>query len=305
MLVAGIDIGTNSMRILMTDFLYEKEKDKVYFNNRTKKVNSTRIGKNIHITKEIDEETYQRNMDAFEEFVEEARSNKAEKIYAIGTSALRDAQNGEQFITQAERKTGIKIEIITGTFEAELAFYGVSSGLEDRGRLLIIDIGGGSTEFVIGSKIEGILFRKSIDLGAVRLTEMFGDDIQAMKKYIIAELDIVEDLIERFSIKKVVGIGGTITTISAINQAVQTYDSDRIHNSILKKANVDYIFRSLIALNADEKKMVVGLPASRADIIVAGVNILTSTMGFMGFSELIVSDYDNLEGMIYYYMKDE
>ena len=245
MLVAGIDIGTNSMRILMTDFSYEAKENQAHFNNRIKKINTTRIGKNINKTKEIDSETYRINMDSFEGFVEEARINKAERIYAIGTSALRDATNGEEFVTQAEQKTGVRIEIITGSFEAELAFYGVSGGLADRGRLLIIDIGGGSTEFVIGSKIEGILFKKSIDIGAVRLTEMFGDDMAAMKKYILSELDIVRDLIERFSIKKIVGIGGTITTISAINQAVRVYDSDRIHNSMIRKIDVNCIFDSL------------------------------------------------------------
>lgn len=303
MKIAGIDIGTNSMRILMTDYSWVN--GQVELKNRIKSVKTTRIGKNINFTKAIDPVTYNNNMESFEDFVNVANENKAEKIFAIGTSALRDAVNGQEFISQAEQNTGIKINVISGSFEAELAFYGVSVGLVERGRLLIIDIGGGSTEFVVGSKIEGILFKKSINLGAVRLTEMFGDDTESMKEHILKELDIVRDIVQRFSVKKIVGIGGTITTISAINQAMRVYDTEKIHNSIIKRIDAYYIFNSLRVLNIEDKKRVIGLQPSRADIIVAGINILLCSMNLLNIEELIVSDYDNLEGMIYYYMREE
>lgn len=304
MLIAGIDIGTNSMRMLTADYSTNKE-NKSIFKNRVKKTETTRIGKNINTTKIIDEETFKLNLQTFQSFVNEAKDGKAERIYAIGTSALRDAINGPEFVSQAEKNTGVTINIISGAFEAELAFYGVSEGIEETGRLLIIDIGGGSSEFVVGSKLEGILFKKSLNIGAVRLTDRFGEDFLSMEDYIMSKLELIKDLIERYNIKKVVGIGGTITTLSSINQAMKIYDSEKIHNSLLSRNDIQYILDSLKALTLEERKKVVGLQPSRADIIVAGASILLSGMDLLGIHKVIVSEFDNLEGMIYYYLKED
>ena len=304
MLIAGIDIGTNSMRMLTADYSTNKE-NKSIFKNRVKKTETTRIGKNINTTKIIDEETFKLNLQTFQSFVNEAKDGKAERIYAIGTSALRDAINGPEFVSQAEKNTGVTINIISGAFEAELAFYGVSEGIEETGRLLIIDIGGGSSEFVVGSKLEGILFKKSLNIGAVRLTDRFGEDFLSMEDYIMSKLEMIKDLIERYNIKKVVGIGGTITTLSSINQAMKIYDSEKIHNSLLSRNDIQYILDSLKALTPEERKKVVGLQPSRADIIVAGASILLSGMDLLGIYKVIVSEFDNLEGMIYYYLKED
>ena len=304
MLIAGIDIGTNSMRMLTADYSTNKE-NKSIFKNRVKKTETTRIGKNINTTKIIDEETFKLNLQTFQSFVNEAKDGKAERIYAIGTSALRDAINGPEFVSQAEKNTGVTINIISGAFEAELAFYGVSEGIEETGRLLIIDIGGGSSEFVVGSKMEGILFKKSLNIGAVRLTDRFGEDFLSMEDYIMSKLEMIKDLIERYNIKKVVGIGGTITTLSSINQAMKIYDSEKIHNSLLSRNDIQYILDSLKALTPEERKKVVGLQPSRADIIVAGASILLSGMDLLGIHKVIVSEFDNLEGMIYYYLKED
>ena len=304
MIIAGIDIGTNSMRMLTADYSTNKE-NKSIFKNRVKKTETTRIGKNINTTKIIDEETFKLNLQTFQSFVNEAKDGKAERIYAIGTSALRDAINGPEFVSQAEKNTGVTINIISGAFEAELAFYGVSEGIEETGRLLIIDIGGGPSEFVVGSKLEGILFKKSLNIGAVRLTDRFGEDFLSMEDYIMSKLEMIKDLIERYNIKKVVGIGGTITTLSSINQAMKIYDSEKIHNSLLSRNDIQYILDSLKALTPEERKKVVGLQPSRADIIVAGASILLSGMDLLGIHKVIVSEFDNLEGMIYYYLKED
>lgn len=304
MKVAGIDIGTNSMRLLMTDF-FSEGKDQSEFKNRKKEVKITRMGKGVDADRMIEPETFRYNIDSFEEFVEKARDRKAERIFAIGTSALRDAKNGEEFVAEAERSTGIKINIISGNLEAELGFYGVSQGVKENGRILILDIGGGSTEFVIGSQIEGIVFKKSIDIGAVRLTDNFGEDLYSMTNFILSEVNDLRDLIERYTVKQIVGIGGTISTVSAINLCLARYDSDRVHNSKISLSEVECILRSLSILSLEERKKVVGLQPERADIIVAGVNILLGIMNKLHIKNLTVSEYDNLEGLIYYYLRNE
>lgn len=303
MFVAGIDIGTNSMRLLLAD--YREQNGIVFFQGREKRVNTTRIGRNINQSKYIDPETYQINLESFGTFVDEARHFQAERIFAIGTSALRDAQNGDSFIQEAHRQTGVRIDIISGNLEAELAFLGVSTGLTEQGRLLIVDIGGGSTEFVVGSKVEGILYKRSFDIGAVRMTERFGTDYESMMEFISSEFNQIYDLIQRYNVKKVVGIGGTITSISSIHQAVKVYSSEAIHNSIIEKTDAACIYHHLKSLSLEERKKVVGLQSARADIIVAGAAILCGAMEKLQFREMIVSDYDNLEGMIYYYMKED
>ncbi|MDO5095874.1 MAG: Ppx/GppA phosphatase family protein [Peptostreptococcaceae bacterium] len=302
MKVAGIDIGTNSMRLLLTD--YFKHEQNAEFQNREKEVKITRMGKGVNANRMIEPETFSRNIDSFEEFVQKARNKNVEQIFAIGTSALRDAKNGEDFVAAAEKTTGVKINIISGNLEAELGFYGVSQGVKENGRILIIDIGGGSTEFVVGSQIEGIVFKKSIDIGAVRMTDKFGEDTVNMSHFIDKEIQIINDLIERYAIKLIVGIGGTISTVSAINLCLARYDSDKVHNSLISKQEVECILKSLAMLSLEERRKVVGLQPERADIIVAGVNILLGIMKELGIVSITVSEYDNLEGLIYYYLKD-
>lgn len=304
MKVAGIDIGTNSMRLLLTDYLLGSNV-KQSFENREKEVTITRMGKGVDSNRMIEPKTFEYNLVTFEKYVSKARESDAEKIFAIGTSALRDAQNGQKFVEEAEKSTGIRIDIISGSLEAELGFYGVSQGVKENGRILIIDIGGGSTEFVVGSQIEGIVFRKSFDIGAVRLTELFKENIEDMKNCILLTIENLHDIIERYSVKKVVGIGGTITTVSAINSCLSLYDSDRVHNSEVSLSDAYAILKSLHALNLDERKKVIGLQPERADIIVAGVNILYSIMELMHINSITVSEYDNLEGLIYYYLRNE
>lgn len=298
MKIASIDIGTNSMRLLIAD--YNKT-----ISNRKKIVNTTRMGQGINESGIISNDAIKRNLDSFISFVNTAKNDKAEQIYAIGTSALRDSKNKEQFIELAKLNTGIEIEIINGNTEAELGFYGVALGIDETERLLIIDIGGGSTEFVVGSKNEGVIYKESIDIGAVRLTEQFNaseknSNLEEMTNFIYSKINHLQKAAKTYNIKKVVGIGGTITTASSINQHMKIYDTDKIHNSLLRVENIEYILRSLNSISLDERKKVIGLEASRADIIVSGLNILLCILKCMDIPTITVSEFDNLEGLIFY-----
>ncbi len=300
MKIASIDIGTNSMRLLIADY------DKSIL-NRKKYINTTRIGQGVNESGEISEDAIERNINSFVEFVNTAKSEKAEFIYAMGTSALRDSKNKAEFIDKAKAQTGVDIEIINGNTEAELGFYGATLGLKDKHRVLIIDIGGGSTEFVIGSKDEGVIFRESIDIGAVRLTESFqitdtdkDKNLNKMTKHINKKIAHLNDILKIHNIKSVIGIGGTITTTSSINQNMQVYDTNKIHNSSLTRTDVKYILESLKVMNLDERKKVIGLEPSRADIILAGLNIFYNVLQSLKIDKVTVSEYDNLEGLIFY-----
>ena len=162
---ATIDIGTNSMRLLLSE--YEDNKFKL----RKKIINTTRMGQGIDSNGFIIEEVLNRNLAALKNFKEEAEKFGADKIRCIGTAALRNASNKKEFVDKA-RKLGVEVEIIQGKEEARLGYIGVIGGIEIEGLALILDIGGGSTEFILGDNKE-IYYRKSVDIGALRLTERF------------------------------------------------------------------------------------------------------------------------------------
>lgn len=300
MKIASIDIGTNSMRLLIADY-----DEKIA--NRKKYVTTTRMGQGVNKNGVISSNAIKRNLDSFVNFVKTANEEQAEQIYAIGTSALRDSKNRKEFIDIVKLHTGIEIEVINGIVEAELGFYGVALGIEDKHRILIIDIGGGSTEFVVGSKDEGVIYKESIDIGAVRLTEQFqisdentSENLEKMTKHIHEKIGHLSDLVDEYSIKKIIGIGGTLSTASSINQSMKIYDTNKIHNSVLEFDDVKYMLEGLKNITTDERKKIVGLEPSRADIILAGFNILLNVMDTLKILRITVSEYDNLEGLIFY-----
>lgn len=300
MKVASIDIGTNSMRLLLAEY------NKTIL-NRKKYIDTTRLGKGVDSNGYINDESMERNIESFTKFVNQAKDSDAEKIFAIGTSALRDSKNKEVFLSKAREKTGIEIEIIDGNLEADLGFFGVSMGVNTKGRILIVDIGGGSTEIVIGSKAEGILFRQSLDIGAVRLTEKFDvddnnieDKLEKMGEYIVKVLEPLKNIVMLHEVNTIIGIGGTITSAASIKQEMKCYDTNLVHNSKLTVLDVECMLKLLSSINLYDRKKVPGLQPGRADIILSGLNILIKVLKIFEGKEIVVSEYDNLEGLIYF-----
>lgn len=309
---AAIDIGTNSMRLLLASV----EQGNIV--ERRKEVNTTRIGGSVDKNKQISEEGIERNIEALGQFVEEGKAYGAEKILAIATSAVRDAANGQDFVKRAYEKTGVSIEVISGEEEAELGYQGVAMGLGSTAsnrqleeRILVIDIGGGSTELILG---QGKKLQKTISLnvGAVRMTErhITTDPIE-QEQYTQMEADIysiVKDTLEEIKVQlkaeksvvpvKLMGIGGTITTLAAIHQELDPYDSDKVHNYKLTSEDVAALKQKLSMLKVEEIRNLKGIHPKRADIILAGATILTIIMGSLNSTEITVSEYDNLEGLI-------
>lgn len=302
MRIGAIDIGTNSMRLLIADY------EDGNLLNREKFVNTTRIGEGVDKKGYISQESIQRNIDGLIDFNRMCKDRKCEKVYCIGTSALRDSKNGDDFIQLAKNKADIDVEIISGKEESTLGFIGVAEGLTDRLKeeesILVLDIGGGSTEFILGN-LKGIKFNKSENIGAVRMTEKFlkadpisEEEFKSMIRFIEEQINDTIEFLKNKKIDKVVGIGGTITSISAINQELETYSMEKIHNSSVDIEEVEKILQNLKKMTLNDKKNLKGLQPKRADIITSGVKILQIIMKKIEIKNIIVSEYDNLEGLI-------
>ena len=298
MKIGTIDIGTNSMRLLIAEY----KEGKIV--NRKKYVNTTRIGQGVDSNGYITNEAIERNINALVEFSNICKEENCKEVYCMGTSALRDSKNKELFIKLAKDKANINVDIISGEKESNLGFMGVLQGVENLEDILVIDIGGGSTEFIIGNK-NGIRFAKSENVGALRMTEKFlkqdpinENEFKNMSDFIYEEIKDTLKYIEKDGVQKIVGIGGTITSLSAINQEMESYSMDKIHNSKITLSEIELILQNLKKMTLNDKKTLKGLQPKRADIITAGVEILYTIMKNIEIDEIIVSEYDNLEGLM-------
>ena len=300
MKIGTIDIGTNSMRLLIAD--YENK----IIKNRKKYINTTRIGQGVDQEGYITEEALERNLKALKEFADKCVEENCEKVYCMGTSALRDSKNGQEFVDRAKELTNIDVKIICGEEESNLGFLGVLEGAGgDKSKdILVLDIGGGSTEFIVGNE-DGIKFCKSENVGALRMTEKFittdpisDEEFNNMSMFIEDTISSTIDKIKDINISKLVRIGGAITSLSAMNQQLEVYSMEKVHNSVVSKKDLEKILQNLKKMTLSDKKTIKGLQPKRADIITAGVKILHIIMEKLEIEEIMISEYDNLEGLI-------
>ena len=299
MKIGAIDIGTNSMRLLTTDLVDGKLID------RKKYVNTTRIGQGVDENGFITREAMDRNINALKEYHDICVEYGCEKIYCMGTSALRDSKNRSEFIKRAYDEASIDVNVVDGEVEAKLGFSGVARGIDIEGDILVIDIGGGSTEFIFGNK-DGIKKNVSINIGALRLTEKFLLNgyteiaFSEMREFINNQISDIILYLKENEIGCVCGIGGTITSLSAVNQNLEVYSMEKVHGSKITKEEIYKMLDRFIKCSDDERKHINGLQPKRADIIAAGTEILICIMDNLSKDEVVVSEYDNLEGMAYY-----
>lgn len=300
--IAAIDIGTNSMRLLLCHF------DGKIIKNKEKHLIVTRMGQNLADKGTIVPEAIERNLNALETFNKKALDFGAEKVFAIATSAVRDAKNRNEFLEAAKARTGIKIMVISGDTEAELGITGVLSEFDKSwGDVLVIDIGGGSTELVYGS-MTGIKYAKSINAGTVRMTEGFftghpikQNEIQNLKNRL---QDLFEEpirMLKAMNIKKAVAIGGTATTIAAIYHSLGIYDAEKVHNTEVDLDYLNEIFEKLKNMTVEQRYDVKGLQKERADVVPAGIYIMMHLLQSLGIQSFVASENDNLEGAVIKY----
>ncbi len=300
--IAAIDIGTNSFHLIIA-YIDESNKIKILESDREViRLNSVEKSSNIIPQNKIDSA-----IKILTEFKRIAEIYNAE-IKAVATSAVREAENKFDFIKQVYNSTGIDIKIIDGKKEAELIYKGVQRAIElgDK-RVLCIDIGGGSTEFIIGK--EGVVeFAESVKLGAVRLTKMFfpnylinEERIKNCEKYINQVLSEVVEKIKKYKIDLAVGSSGTITSVALIKNALLniTVNKNALNRYVFSAHDLENIkIKILNAKTIEERKQIKGMEEKRADVIPAGIILLFSIFKKLELKNLTISGYALREGII-------
>ncbi len=296
--LASIDLGTNTVRLLIGTVEPGGSIHPVLIKRWI-----TRLGGGFTVERGISEEARARTVVALRDFATELRRHNVSYVQAVATSAVRDAVNGRQFCAEIFRETGIHLEIIDGVKEGMLTLRGVVAGLDERPqRLMVFDIGGGSTEFTIVH--DGTpCFTLSLPLGVVRLTE--GKSTQdAMEEKISRELTLLRDRLKDQSLlhfldgTTLVGTAGTATTLAAMCMKMTDYDYRRVNNYTVSLDEIRHMLAVLLPMTPEERLSVPGLEKGREDLIIAGILITVKTMELFGFTRLKVSDFGLLEGVL-------
>ena len=301
-LQAMIDIGSNSIRMLIGEVQIEKNGIKKVINSCFSETIITSLGKGVNQNKKLSDESIKNSILAIKKFDKIAKSYGVTKIMANATSAVRDSENRDVFLTEV-KKLGIKTKVITGDEEARLSYIGVSS-VYPKEKIMIIDIGGGSTEisFGIGTNIEYV---KSFNIGAVRITEMFFQDKNhnenITEESIQKAQNYIEDVLKEISKYKdeeykLIGVAGTVTTHISVEKEMESYNSKEIDKSILKR---ETILNNLIKFqnsSLNERGNIKGLELKRAPYVIAGSCIIIKILELLKKDSLIVSEVDNLTG---------
>ncbi|MEW6068180.1 MAG: Ppx/GppA phosphatase family protein [Nitrospirota bacterium] len=302
-LYAAIDVGSNTFRLLIgnikedgiTDVLYERR--------------VTRLGEGVDNAGNLQEKNIEISLAALKEFSSFISRYGIKHIKAVATSALRESSNSDIFIKKVFNDTGISIEVISGEKEAEFTLRGVVASFPKsilaEHTLFIIDIGGGSTEWILHDK--NIVDMGSIPLGVIKLSGNFiktdpisASDIKRINSAIIPFLDALKIKIGKYINRNTLFIGtaGTFSTIASIDLCLETYSREKIHLHRLSLERLLDMSRRLYPLTLDKRKKVKGLEPERADLIIPGIQFTINVMDFFGFDELTVSDYGLLEGVL-------
>lgn len=293
-----IDIGTNSCRLFIAELENTSEGKKIK-RELVKNVEIVKLGEGVNKTHNLNPNAIKRTLDCLKKYKEKASSYGVENIRAFATSAVRDAENREVFLQEVS-KLGIKIECISGKTEATLNFLGNSLVFKER--ILVVDIGGGSTEFTLG-KDKTIDFIQSINIGAVRATEKFFSDndyseekIEKCRSWIRKNLEILKTIKDRDF--KLIGVAGTATTQISVRDKMEIYDSSKVHMATLTLDELKENLSLFLSKNFEERKKIVGLEEKRADVIIAGTLILLTILEELNQDKIIISESDNLSGAI-------
>jgi exopolyphosphatase / guanosine-5'-triphosphate,3'-diphosphate pyrophosphatase len=299
MRVAVVDIGTNSTRLLIAEVADDRVLDEL-----VRLTNVTRLGAGVDADGRLSDEAMGRVYAVLGEYRTLIDRHRADKALAVLTSAVRDAENGREFASTVETRYGLTPHVLTGDEEARLTFLGATSDrdLDDETSTLVVDIGGGSTEYVVGTGRE-VGFHVSNQAGVVRQTERH----LARDPPTPAELDAlaadVREIIQRgvpeqyrARVGHAIGVAGTPTSLAAIAQDLEPYDPEKVHGYVLGGAECEAILARLARLPLAERRLVPGLHPDRAPTIIAGAIILRETMTLFGLDEVEVSEHDILRG---------
>ncbi len=295
--VASIDIGTNTILLLIAEVeggrlipFFDKEK-------------IVRLGEGVQKNGVLSEEAMERGLQTLAQYLNECRRMGVEKIFAFGTNPLREAKNSKNFLKRVEEKLGLSVAVLSEEEEAQLSFLAVTRDLKEMDRFIyVIDVGGGSTEFIFGQS-EQIDKWISLPLGSVRFTEQFlhSDPVKAEEWREMEER--IEDLLTKIPLPKIpftmVAVGGTATTLASVELGLKEFIPEKIHNFELKRNALErqlFLYRSK---TIHERRKIPGLSPARADVILAGCAILHKTMEYIGSESVIISCHGVRYGLLF------
>ncbi|GIJ44816.1 hydrolase [Virgisporangium aliadipatigenens] len=270
----------------------------------TRRLELVRLGEGVDRTGRLAPAAIERVRVALARYTEELRALGAERVRMVATSASRDAENADDFRSMVTRTLGVAPEVITGDEEARLSFTGAVRGLETPGPYLVVDIGGGSTEFVVGDS--GVERAVSVDIGCVRMTErhLHGDpptsaQIAAAEADVAATVDRALDAVGRGGGRSLIGLAGSVTTVAALALGLESYEPDRIHQARISAADVAKVTADLLGASVARRLEHPVMHPGRADVIGAGALILRVIMERTGADAVIASEHDILDGIAY------
>ena len=299
MRVAVIDIGSNSTRLLIADLEADRVVDEL---ERTSVV--TRLGAGVDANGHLSEDAMQRVYATLDQFKDEIERRRPEMEIAILTSAVRDAANGAEFAQAVADRYGFEPHVLEGDEEARLTFLGATSERdpEEQTPTLVVDVGGGSTELVVGSGRQA-RFHVSTQAGVVRQTERHikhdppsTDELDELADDVRAIISTAVDPDIRRNIEHGIAVAGTATSLAAISQKLEPYDPKKVHGFTVSKGEAERILGELAAVPLEQRRTTPGLHPDRAPTIVAGVIILREVMSLFGLSAIEVSEHDILRG---------
>lgn len=298
--VAAVDCGTNTIRMVITDLdpATGAQRD---VDRRSMIV---RLGQGVDRTGELAPDALRRTLGVADAYAEAISANGVGSVRVIGTSAARDARNGDEFRAAMRSRFGVPVEVISGDEEATLAYAGATRGIAGHPRaeppVLVVDVGGGSTEFVMD--VDGAVTGHSLDIGSVRLTERYLGSDPPTAEQIEAAVDAVDTAIGALAVPidragSVVGVAGTVTTIAAMALGLRTYLSTEIHRSWLPRERVLEVVEELAAMNVGQRRRLGFMAPGRADVIAGGGLVIAGVLRRLDLPGLLVSESDILDGI--------
>ncbi|HYY02528.1 MAG TPA: Ppx/GppA phosphatase family protein [Gaiellaceae bacterium] len=294
--VAAVDLGTNSTRLLVADV------DDGRISDVERRTRITRLGEGVDERRRLLPLPIARVRNVLTDYRRTLEQHGAERTLLIATSAVRDAENGEAFLGEIEWSYGFDTRLLSGHDEALLTFRGVTAEREVEAGTAVVDLGGGSTEIVVGGP-DGVRWHDSLDIGSVRLTERFLHGDPPERRELERCADAVRTLLAermpdevRADVSTAIGVAGTITSLAALDLGLAEYDRDRVHGHFLTRGALDRQLERLAAVRLAERRKLRPLDPERAPVIVAGAVIVREVVAFLGVDGIEASERDILDG---------
>jgi len=299
--VAAIDCGTNSIRLLVADADADGRLVDV-----VREMRIVRLGQGVDRTGRFGDDALARTFTALDDYAATIRDTGAERVRMVATSATRDAANRDVFIDGVRGRLGVTPDVVTGDEEAQLSFAGATADLRGNtwpAPYLVCDIGGGSTEFVVGDA-DGVSAAISVDIGCVRMTERHLHDDPPTRAQVATATGDVDEAVRR-AVESVggarahtlVGLAGSVTTVVAIALGLETYDAERIHHARISAEAVHDVTSRLLAMSRAERAALPVMHPGRVDVIGAGALVLDRVLTVTGFDSVVASEHDILDGI--------